>query len=126
MQLLEIYEAYKEESKAYLDWIEELVEQDFEGYTKEEISSKLSYAKKKFEDFMEQSGVIEVEEKQEANYKDLRYLVMDILFLANDLAHFYKCDELGRFKMRALNYFNKRRRADMFGSVNSGTSCPIM
>ena len=103
MQLLEIYEAYKEESKAYLDWIEELVEQDFEGYTKEEISSKLSYAKKKFEDFMEQSGVIEVEEEQEANYKDLRYLVMDILFLANDLAHFYKCDELGRFKMRALN-----------------------
>ena len=98
-------------------------------YLTRELCEELNlfqYAKKKFEDFMEQSGVIEVEEEQEANYKDLRYLVMDILFLANDLAHFYKCDELGRFKMRALNYFNKRRRADMFGSANSGTSCPIM
>lgn len=126
MQLLEIYEEYKEESKNYIEWIEELVQQDFEEYTVEEINLKLEYAKKQFEVFMEESGKIEVPEGQETNYQDLRYLLMDTLFLAVDLEHFYKCGEQGRFKMRALNYFNKRRRADMVGSLNGGGSCPIM
>lgn len=126
MQLLEIYENYKKESKNYMQWLEELVDQDFEGYTAEEISSKLEQARKQFEAFMEASGEIEVEEDQKANYQDLRYLVMDTLFLAADLVHFYKCGEQGRFKMRALNYFNKRRRADMFGNPNGGGNCPIM
>lgn len=126
MQLVEIYEKYKEESKNYIEWIEELVEQDFEGYTQEEINSKLEYAKNQFEAFMEDSGKIEVSEDQEANYQDLRYLVMDTLFLAVDLEHFYKFGEQGRFKMRALNYLNKRKRADMFGDPNVGRSCPIM
>lgn len=126
MQLVEIYESYKAESKNYIDWIEELVEQDFAGYTAEEISSKLETAKQKFGELIEQSGTLEVEEAQEANYKDLRYLLMDTMFLASDLAHFYKCEELGRFKMRALNFLNKRRRADVFGQNTGNGSCPIM
>lgn len=126
MQLLEIYEDYKGFSKRYIEWIEALVNEDFAGYTAEEITARLEEAKQKFQELMEESGQLEVEPEQEANYKDLRYLVMDALFLAGDLAHFYKCEELGRFKMRALNYFNKRRRADMFGSQNGGGNCPIM
>ena len=126
MQLLEIYDDYKELSQKYVSWIEELVEKDFEGYGEEEVKVKLEDARIKFEAMMNQSSTLEVEADQEANYKDLRYLVMDALFLATDLAHFYQYKELGRFKMRVLNYFNKKRRADIFGGQGNRGHCPIM
>lgn len=126
MTLLKIYEDYKELSKQYVSWLEELVEKDFAGYAAEEILLKLENTRNQFEAMMEQSGGLEIETEQEANYKDLRYLVADALFLATDLAHFYKYEELGRFKMRVLNYLNKKRRVDVFGGQTDRGHCPIM
>ncbi|MBE6023324.1 MAG: hypothetical protein E7231_08840 [Cellulosilyticum sp.] len=125
MQLVELYESYKEESKNYMDWVETLVEKDFEGYGEDVIMAGLEVARDQFNRLMEESNVLEISPEEEGNYKDLRYLLMDHLFLASDLAHFYKCKELGRFKMRVLNNVNKRRRAEMFGSTAGSGSCPI-
>lgn len=126
MQLLELYEQYKEMNKKYTEWLEELVDQDFEGYPAEEILLKLEVARNDFETMVEKSNELEIESEQEANYKDLRYLVTDALFLSTDLAHFYKYEELGRFKMRVLNYLNKKRRVDVFGGQTDRGHCPIM
>lgn len=126
MQLLEIYENYKAVNKEYTSWIEELVEKDFQGYTEDEIKAKLEEARQSFTDMMEQSNELEIGEEQEVNYKDLRYLVMDALFLASDLAHFYQYQELGRFKMRVINCFNKKKREAVFGGQPGNRSCPVL
>ena len=126
MQLLEIYENYKAVNKEYISWIEELVEKDFQGYTEDEIKAKLEEARQSFTDMMEQSNELEIGEEQEVNYKDLRYLVMDALFLASDLAHFYQYQELGRFKMRVINCFNKKKREAVFGGQPGNRSCPVL
>ena len=53
------------------------------------------------------------------NLRDLNYLALDTLFLTMDLKNFYKLGESERFKMRAVNYINKRNRGQGF------SSCPL-
>ena len=50
-------------------------------------------------------------EKCENDLRDLKYLIVDSFFLLIDLENFYKYKEFERFKMRAVNHINKRRRA---------------
>lgn len=126
MEIVRLYEAYTEESTAYLDFIEQLVSTDFALLSSEVILDSLKTAKIKFEKLMEQASQLEVAPDQEENLKDLKYLIMDHLFLARDLACFYEINELGRFKMRALNAINKKRRAEVFNGFSSNAgSCPI-
>ena len=119
MEIVRLYEAYTEESTAYLDFIEQLVSTDFALLSSEVILDSLKTAKIKFEKLMEQASQLEVAPDQEENLKDLKYLIMDHLFLARDLACFYEINELGRFKMRALNAINKKRRAEVFNGFSS-------
>ena len=63
-----------------------------------------------FEDLKLRCDKIEVEEKDINNLRDLNYLALDTLFLTMDLKNFYKLGESERFKMRAVNYINKRSR----------------
>ena len=53
------------------------------------------------------------EEKDINNLRDLNYLALDTLFLTMDLKNFYKLGESERFKMRAVNYINKRSRGQI-------------
>lgn len=90
------------------------------------MTSKLANAKETFEGLMEKVSTLEVEEAQQENLKDLKYLIMDALFFASDLVNFYKHQELSRFKMRVLNALNKKRRSELFGNETTGSgSCPI-
>lgn len=126
MELVNSYACYTEEYNAYLEFVEQLIETDFANGVEAEVTSKLAKVKVTFESLMEKVSALEVEEAQEENLKDLKYLIMDALFFASDLANFYKHQELGRFKMRVLNALNKKRRAELFGSETAGSgSCPI-
>lgn len=120
MKLVEIYEQYMNINNEYTSWIEALVNEDFQNDAEPLIKIRLQDTKEQFEKLMAACSELEVDEKDEENFKDLRYLVMDSLFLAADLEAFYNVNELGRFKMRVLNYLNKKRRADMFGETPGG------
>lgn len=117
MNLVEIYEAYRVVSVEYIEWLEIVVQSDFQNDAEPIIRLRLIDTKKQFEEWMEQCNELEVEEKDETNLKDLRYLILDSLFLAADLVRFFETDDLGRFKMRVLNYLNKKRRVELFGET---------
>lgn len=126
MELVNSYACYTEEYNAYLKFVEQLVETDFANCVEVEVTSKLAKAKETFEALMEKVSTLEVEEAQQENLKDLKYLIMDALFFASDLDNFYKHKEIGRFKMRVLNALNKKRRAELFGNETAGGgSCPM-
>ena len=126
MELVNSYASYREEYNAYLKLVEQLVETDFANCVEAEVTSRLSKTRETFETLMEKVSAMEVSETEEENLKDLKYLIMDALFLASDLDNFYKHKELGRFKMRVLNALNKKRRAELFGNEITGSgSCPM-
>nr|WP_303244360.1 hypothetical protein [uncultured Cellulosilyticum sp.] len=122
MNLIEIYEQYVDINNDYAAWIEALVNEDFQNDAPPLIKIRLQDTKEQFEKLMEACSNLEVSAEDEENFKDLRYLLMDSVFLAGDLLAFYNVEELGRFKMRVLNYLNKKRRADIFGE-KPGDSC---
>lgn len=114
MNLIEIYEAYKIENTDYIEWLEILVNESFQNDAPPIIRRRLEDTKACFSQLMEQCATLEVSDEEEANLKDLKYLLMDSLFLASDLVRFYETEDLGRFKMRVLNYLTKKRRAELF------------
>lgn len=114
MSLLSTYDEYIEVNKAYIEFINEIVNNNFNGYSEEEIMTILVDGKNKFEELRSKTDKEEVLDEDDVNLKDLKYLVIDGLFLSIDLFNFYKCKEIERFKMRAINYIRKRRVADVF------------
>lgn len=111
MSLVMTYEEYNIINKEFLDFVNNIVEENLENYSEEKLE-KLKNYKAKFEEIMEKSNGEVVSEDNENNLKDLRYLVLDSLFLAADITNFYSYKESERFKMRVANYVNKRRRAE--------------
>jgi len=114
MSLLSIYDEYIKVNKAYVEFINEIVNNNFNGYSQEEIMTILVDGKNKFEELRSKTDKEEVLDEDDVNLKDLKYLVIDGLFLSIDLFNFYNCKEIERFKMRAINYIRKRRVADFF------------
>lgn len=126
MELVNYYTQYTTTYGEYMTYVEHLVETDFKECTEAELTAQLKGARETFETLMMQINGLEVEKEQEENFKDLKYLVMDALFLAGDLEQFVKYQEIGRFKMRVLNALNKKRRAEAFGQFSEGSgSCPM-
>ncbi|MDY6012570.1 hypothetical protein [Clostridium sp.] len=111
MSLVMIYEEYNIINKDFLEFANKIAEESLENYSDEKLE-KLKEYKEKFEEIMEKSSELVVSEENEINLNDLRYLVLDSLFLAADLSNFYHYKEVERFKMRIANYINKRRRAE--------------
>lgn len=114
MSLLSTYEKYIKVNTAYVEIINKIVNSNFSGYSEEEIMTILVDGKNKFEELRLITDKEEVLNEDDINLKDLKYLVIDGLFLSIDLFNFYNCKELERFKMRAVNYIRKRRVADFF------------
>ena len=126
MELVNHYTQYTTTYGEYLAYVEHLVETDFADSIEKEVAARLTTTRETFETLMNQISTLEVEQEQEENLKDLKYLVMDALFLAGDLEQFYNYQEIGRFKMRVLNALNKKRRAEALGKFSEGSgSCPI-
>ena len=115
-----IYKAYIEENTEYTSWLEKLVNEEFQTDAPPIIKMRLQEARENFEQLMERCNDLEVEINEENNLMDLKYLLMDSLFFAMDLQGFFEAGDLGRFKMRVLNYLNKKRRAEAFGELTQG------
>ncbi|MGL6174647.1 MAG: hypothetical protein ACRC1P_08585 [Cellulosilyticaceae bacterium] len=113
MELIQIYEAYNELNKDYIQILEEITSQP-EHEKQEAVLVKLKAIKAQLEELMNQSSELVLDQENEQNLKDLRYLITDNFFLAVDLVHFYEHNEIGRFKMRVVNYLNKKRRHEFF------------
>ena len=111
MEIVQIYESYKKMNRKleeYLqNWVENQVEieafnfQEILNDTKEELERLLDNITDKME-----------KTEEEQNIKDLKYLMMDTMFLVMDLLHLSNYNEMGRCKMRAINYLGKRRRGE--------------
>lgn len=111
MELISIYEKYTDLNEGYVALLERLVDTDFAG-DQAAIKQQLIKTKEQFEVMMEQTAALEVEQDQEQNLQDLKYLLTDSLFLSIDIVSFFEYEAYGRFKMRVLNYVNKKRRSE--------------
>ncbi|EKY23554.1 hypothetical protein [Clostridium celatum] len=109
MSLLNTYEKFKKVNDDFISFIDKLVINNFESFTEEEIIENLKSALGKFEALKFESDEITVTDEENNNLRDLKYLIMNGLFLVSDLNHFYNLKELERFKMRAVNYINHNR-----------------
>lgn len=114
MSLLSIYEEYVQANKEYVDFIDKIINDDFSSYTEDEINKKLVVYKDYFEKLRDNIEKTDITNEADENVKDLKYLLVDVLFLAIDLYNFYNAKEIERFKMRGINYIRKRRVADFF------------
>lgn len=110
----EIFNKYVEVNRAYVEYINEIVNKNFEGYLEEEIMNSLIKGKKEFEGLMSEIDKCENEEEDGLFLKDVKYSLVDGLFLSIDLYNFYNSKELERFKMRAVNYIRKGRVTSFF------------
>lgn len=114
MSLLSIYEEYVQSNKEYVDFIDKIINDNFTSYTEDEISKKLVIYKDYFEKLRDDLEKTDVASEEDENVRDLKYLLVDVLFLSIDLYNFYNSKEIERFKMRGINYIRKRRVADFF------------
>ena len=123
MDLINAYESYKEFNKNFVDFINDLITNDFSNVDKTTIMDKLLAGKEFFSNLQVQCETIDIESEDMNNLKDLQYLLTDGLFLTIDLINFYNLNEYDRFKMRASNYINKGRLTEMF---KQSKNCSIM
>lgn len=124
MNLVKIYEDYNTINNAYIKFIDELSNNECLSTADENIVDKLKEAQDNFEALMIKAENEKVDKENLNNLQDLKYLIMDGIFVASDLLAFYKYNHVERFKMRAINYINKKRKADMFKDSYSG-SCRV-
>lgn len=120
MSLVHNYEEYNKVNNNYLKFIEGLVNSDLGECDNEKIKETLLNAQNSFESIKIRIDVEGMEETDKENLNDLKYLIMDALFISADLVAFYKYKQPERFKMRATNYINKKRRAEMFKDSGDG------
>lgn len=113
MELVNIYDKYREVNKNYVDFIEELLNKNFQGFSSDFVSNNIENFQREIEDLKIKADLLEESEENKDNLKDLKYLIVDTLFLTFDLGNFYRLKEFERFKMRFTNYINKRRREEM-------------
>lgn len=123
MDLLNVYENYKDFNKNFINFINDIIINDFSNIDRTEIMNKLVEGRDFFSNLQNQCETIDIENKDIDNLKDLQYLVVDGLFLTIDLINFYNLEEYDRFKMRASNYINKDRLSEMFKQAKN---CSIM
>lgn len=114
MNLNEIFNEYIEVNKEYVSFVNEIINKNFECYSEEEIMKRLVEDKEKFQKLMGEIDSIQVEEENGLYLKDVKYSLVDGLFLAIDLYNFYNSKQLERFKMRGVNYIRKGRVTSFF------------
>lgn len=112
--LSEIFDQYVKLNGEYVKFINEIVNNNFADYSEDEIMSKLVEGKKNFEALISEIDICENDEEDGLFLKDVKYSLVDGLFLTIDLYNFYNAKELARFKMRAVNYIRKGRVTSFF------------
>lgn len=113
MSLADTYQEYKLLNDSFIMYLDKIIDEDFKGYDEQDVTCKLIAVKENFEKLKEQSDK-EEEVPGDKNLGDLKYLIVDGLFLSIDLLNFYRAKEIERFKMRAVNYIRKGRLTEHF------------
>ena len=111
MSLVKIYEEYNIVNEEYLNLANKVALEGLDNFNNETLD-RLNVYKEKFGNLMERINEEDLSTEDENNIKDLKYLVLEWIFLASELAGFYSINEKERFKMRLANYINKMRRAN--------------
>lgn len=114
MSILNTYEKFIHINTEFINFIDELVKNNFKSFSEEQIKMNLDVALRNYEDIKFESDELIVAEENKNNLNDLKYLIMSGLFLVSDLRHFYSIKEYDRFRMRAVNYINNSRRSKIF------------
>lgn len=113
MELARIYEDYKNLNNKLQEFLEKFIET--EDVSSQQIKEVFEDVKVGIESLLEAATTLEVDDTHEVDLKDLKYLITDTLFLLLDLINFCNYEELGRCRMRAINYLGKRKRVEVFG-----------
>ena len=114
MSLVSIQEEYNKAKSEYIELINELSNSDLGNCDNEDILNNLIAGKTKFELIKIKSDNEVLSEEEKDKLKDIQYSIVDSLFLCMDLINFYKTNQVERFKMRAVNYVNKKRIEELF------------
>lgn len=108
--ILSIYKQFTTLNSELMNYLNELISEDLKS--KDDAVSRLNDILKNIEELKYQSDNIVDLESDIDKVNNLRYSIMNSLFLLSDLLHFYKINEVDRFKMRAVNYINHNSKPE--------------
>lgn len=114
MNLVEIYNEYKSLNNTLQAFLEKFIHPEASMPT-EQLKEIFEETKGGIEKLLDEVANLSVSDEQKDDLQDLNYLMTDTLFLLMDLANFCTYNEIGRCKMRAINYLGKRKRVEVFG-----------
>lgn len=112
MELVQVYEDYKKLHTKLQTYLEAFINEE-ELKDKERFKETLTSVQTQVEELLHQATQVNETSENEQDIKDLNYLMTDTLFLMMDLKHFANHDEIGRCRMRMINYLGKRQRAQL-------------
>lgn len=118
MELVKIYNEFVALNEEYCKFVKSIAASDILSLNYENTLKELSKQADIFEELMNKVSELEVSNDQLENLKDLKYLIMDGIFASRDFEAFFKAKQIERFKMRIVNYENKKQRSEMFSNVS--------
>lgn len=112
--ILNVYEKFSVLNNELITYLNELISDDLKEKREDEIISKFDKILSDIEELKFESDEIVAVGFELDKVNNLRYSIMNSLFLISDLLHFYKLNEIERFKMRAVNYINHTLKPQTF------------
>lgn len=112
--MLNTYEQFSILNNELITYLNELISDDLKEKNRDEIISKFDRVLNDIEELKFKSDEIVAVGVELDKVNNLRYSIMNSLFLISDLLHFYKLNEIERFKMRAVNYINHNSKPQVF------------
>ena len=112
--MLNTYEQFSNLNNELITYLNELISDDLKEKNSEEIINNFNRILNDIEELKLKSDEIVSVGIELNKVNNLRYSIMNSLFLVSDLLHFYKLNEIERFKMRAVNYINHNSKPQIF------------
>lgn len=112
--MLNTYEQFSILNNELITYLNELISDELKEKNSDEIINKFNSLLNDIEELKLKSDEIGLVGIDMSKLNNLRYSIMNSLFLISDLLHFYKLNEIERFKMRAVNYINHNSKPQVF------------
>ncbi|SCJ99209.1 Uncharacterised protein [uncultured Clostridium sp.] len=112
--MLNTYEQFSNLNNELITYLNELISDDLKEKNSEEIINNFNRILNDIEELKLKSDEIVSVGIELNKVNNLRYSIMNSLFLISDLLHFYKLNEIERFRMRAVNYVNHNSKPQVF------------
>ena len=112
--MLNTYEKFSMLNNDLIKYLNELITNNLKDLKDGDIAVNLERILHDIEVLKFESDKISISNMDSDKVNNLRYSIMNSLFLISDLLHFYKLNEIERFKMRAVNYINHSSKPQIF------------